>query len=204
MSENSTPVATSAPTSATALREDYVARAERFARVLDGADGRWDSPSPCVGWDARAVVRHVVDTERELLERHGLAVPPAPELGTGPTGPVAEAWRAHVAATAAVLTDEVLDRTYDGFFGPTTIGATLRDFYTWDLLVHGWDVARATGQPYVIDEADAAAHDAAADGWGDALYADGICAAAVPVAPDASAGDRLLGRLGRDPHWVAA
>lgn len=199
MSETTTSPATSSPA---AVRADYAARGERFARVLDGADGRWDSPSPCAGWDARAVVRHVIETERELLERHGLAVPPAPDLGAGPTGPVAAAWRAHLAATVAVLTDDVLARTYDGFFGPTTIGATLRDFYTWDLLVHGWDVARATGQPHVISDADAAAHDAAADGWGDALYAEGICGPAVEVPADASPGDRLLGRLGRDPGWT--
>lgn len=198
MNETTSPAAASPA----AVRADHAARGERFARVLDGVDGRWDSPSPCAGWDARAVVRHVVESQRELLERHGLAVPAAADLGAGPTGPVAAAWRAHHAATVAVLTDEVLARTYDGYFGPTTIGATLRDFYTWDLLVHGWDVARATDQPYEITDADAAAHDATADGWGDALYADGICGPAVEVPADASPGDRLLARLGRDPGWT--
>ncbi|MDR6172847.1 hypothetical protein QE364_001557 [Nocardioides zeae] len=75
---------------------------------------------------------------------------------------------------------------------------------TWDLLVHGWDVARATGQAYDISDADAVAHDATADGWGDALYAEGICGAAVAVPDGASPGERLLGRLGRDPGWTAA
>jgi uncharacterized protein (TIGR03086 family) len=204
MSEPTVPPLPTVSSSAAAIRTDHLARAERFAGVLDGADGRWDHPSPCAEWDARAVVQHVIDTQRELLERHGLPVPVAPDLGSGPRGDVAGAWRAHVAATAGVLTDEVLDRTYDGFFGPTTIGATLRDFYTWDLLVHGWDVARATGQPYAISDADAIRHDTAADAWGDALYAEGVCAAAVPVPDDASPGDRLLGRLGRDPGWTAA
>lgn len=203
MSETTAPT-TPAPTTSAAIRADYLARAARFAGMLDGADGRWDSPSPCAGWDARAVVQHVVATQRELLERHGIRVPAAPDLGEGPHGDVAAAWRAHVAATADELTDDVLDRTYDGFFGPTTIGATLRDFYTWDLLVHGWDVARATGQPYDISDADAVAHDTTADGWGDALYAEGICGAAVPVPDGASPGERLLGRLGRDPGWTAA
>ena len=32
-------------------------------------------------------------------------------------------------------------------------------------------------------------------------YSEGICAPAVPVSEDASPTDRLLARLGRDPHW---
>ena len=40
-------------------------------------------------------------------------------------------------------------REYDGYFGRTTIAATVADFYGWDLVVHGSDVARATGSGVV-------------------------------------------------------
>ena len=95
----------------------------------------------------------------------------------------------------------VAEREYDGYFGRTTIGGTLADFYGWDLVVHGSDVARATGQAWEISDAEASELLATADGWGDALYSEGICADAVPVPDDASATDRMLGRLGRDPRW---
>ena len=51
---------------------------------------------------------------------------------------------------------------------------------------------------------EAATLHATADGWGDALYSEGVCGAAVPVADGASATDRLLARLGRDPEWLPA
>ena len=78
----------------------------------------------------------------------------------------------------------------------------MSEFYGWDLVVHGWDVARATGQEWSISDEEARALGSDADGWGDALYSEGICAAPVPVADDASVQDRLLGRLGRDPRWA--
>lgn len=100
--------------------------------------------------------------------------------------------------------ESVAEREYDGYFGRTTIGATMADFYGWDLVVHGSDVARATGQQWLISEDEAAALHATADGWGEALYSEGVCAAPVKVAQDASPTDRLLARLGRDPHWRPA
>ena len=97
--------------------------------------------------------------------------------------------------------DGVAEREYDGYFGRTTIAATMADFYGWDLVIHGWDVARATGQPWTISDAEAESMHATADGWGDALYSDGICRPPVPVPDDAPATDRLVARLGRDPYW---
>ena len=97
--------------------------------------------------------------------------------------------------------DGVAAREYDGYFGRTTIAATLADFYGWDLVVHGSDVARATGQEWSVTDEEAAALHATADEWGDALHSDGVCAAPVEVGPGASATDRLLARLGRDPQW---
>lgn len=172
-------------------------RAERFAEILEACGEHWDAPSPCEGWAVRDVVEHVVETERDFLARMELDPGPAPDLSDPAAG-----WRTHLDAVAAVLArDGVAGREYDGWFGRTTIGATMADFYGWDLVIHGSDVARATGQPWSIADEEAAALEAAADGWGDSLYAEGICAAPVPVGDDAPAGDRLLARLGRDPGW---
>lgn len=172
-------------------------RADRFAAVLDAAAGQWDAPTPCEGWTVSDVVAHVVDTERDFLHRMDLDPGPAPDLADPAAG-----WRTHAVAVVAVLMSQgVADREYDGFFGPTTIGATMADFYGWDLVVHGSDVARATGQPWSISDEEAAALHATADGWGDSLHMEGICAPPVPVRDDACATDRLLARLGRDPGW---
>jgi uncharacterized protein (TIGR03086 family) len=175
-------------------------RADRFTQVLDAvgpSTSGWDAPSPCEGWSARDVVGHVLQTQRAFLEQQGLDAGPEPDL----TDP-AVAWRAQRAHLTSVLAaDGVPAREYDGYFGPTTIAATIADFYGWDLVVHGSDVARATGQAWSVSEDEAADLHATADGWGPALHSEGVCADAVEVGPDASVTDRLLARLGRDPGW---
>ncbi|WP_457205740.1 TIGR03086 family metal-binding protein [Nocardioides sp. P5_C9_2] len=178
----------------------FIDRTERFGTILDAVDGRWDAPTPCDGWSVRDVAAHVVETERDFLTRQGFDVGAAPDA----TDPVA-AWHAHTAAVARILAqDGVAEQEYDGYFGRTTIAATMADFYGWDLVVHGSDIARATGQDWSVSEAEAAALHATADGWGDALHSEGVCAPAVPVPDDASPTDRLLARLGRDPRWTPA
>ncbi|GAA1434590.1 maleylpyruvate isomerase family mycothiol-dependent enzyme [Mycobacterium cookii] len=175
----------------------FVQRADAFATIIDRARPAWDAPTPCAGWTVRDVVDHVIDTEREFLERHDLGPDPSPDRDDP-----AAAWRGHAAAVAEVLgRDGVAELEYDGYFGRTTIAATMADFYGWDLVVHGSDIARATGREWSVSDEEAARLHATADGWGDALYSEGVCAEAVEVADDASASDRLLARLGRDPAW---
>ncbi len=172
-------------------------RAAAFAAILDAADPHWDAPSPCEGWTVRNVAEHVIATERDFLEKQSLAPGHAPDLADLP-----RAWRSHAAAVAEALAgDGVAEHEYDGYFGPTTIGATMADFYGWDMVVHGSDIARATGQSWSVTDEEAAELHATADGWGGALYSEGVCSTAVPVPDDASATDRLLARLGRDPGW---
>ncbi len=195
----------------------FTTRADRYGTLLDGAEGHWgersdgkmrggertdgktcwDAPTPCTGWTVRDVVRHTIDTEREFLDRHDLHLAVVVDADTDP----AAAWRAHAAAVGSVLADGAADRAIDGYFGPTTIGATMADFYGWDLMIHGWDIARATGQEWPVTADEAEALGRTADGWGPALYSEGVCAPAVQVPADASPQDRLLARLGRDPHW---
>jgi uncharacterized protein (TIGR03086 family) len=185
---------------ATQTAQHFTDRAMTFAAILDAADRRWDAATPCDGWTVRDVVAHAIETERDFLARQDLDAGASPDLADP-----AAAWRSHAAAVAAVLArDGVAEREYDGYFGRTTIAATMADFYGWDLVVHGSDVARATGQDWSVSEDEAAALHATADGWGDALYSEGVCSAAVPVADDATTTDRLLARLGRDPGWRPA
>jgi uncharacterized protein (TIGR03086 family) len=73
-----------------------------------------------------------------------------------------------------------------------------------EVLVHGWDLAVATGQPYRPDPASAEKCLAfAIEFAGSAPEArDGIYGPVVPVPDDAPVFDRLLGQTGRDPAWT--
>lgn len=175
----------------------YKARAERFGRIVSGAAGAWNSPTPCTDWTAGDVVKHVIETEHDFLTRHDLTDVPMP------VGDPGQAWQTHADQTLAALSaDGVAERSYDGYFGPTTFGETMADFYGWDLEIHGWDIARATGQPDPFSDAEAVELDAATAAWGPALYSEGICAQPVQVPDDAGAAAKLLAKLGRDPNWT--
>jgi uncharacterized protein (TIGR03086 family) len=71
-----------------------------------------------------------------------------------------------------------------------------------ELVVHGWDLAVATGQPYEVSDEDAEACMTFAGSIGEAPEERaGLYGPRVPVPGDASALDRLLGLTGRDPAW---
>ncbi|MGY1632443.1 TIGR03086 family metal-binding protein [Geodermatophilus sp. SYSU D01186] len=176
--------------------------ADRFASasrplldVLDAVPAdAWTAPSPCEGWTARDVVGHLVDTQREFLAGRGLDLGPAPDVAADP----AAAWRDHAQRVLAVIADDgAAGASYEGFFGPTTVGATFEQFYVWDMVVHRWDVARAAGVDAGLTDAELERVERGADGFGEALHMEGICRPAVPTGPDADRLTRVLARLGR-------
>ena len=165
-------------------------RADRFSAILAGVNGRWDVASPCENWTVGEVVHHVVETERDFLVRQGLNLDDA-----GTTDP-RQNWELHRQQVTDLLgQDGLAERHYDGYFGPTTIGESVSNFY-------GWDLAAATGQQGAITPAEAEQLLEGAEGWGEALYSEGVCRPAVQVPADADVVDRLLAKLGRDPRWT--
>jgi uncharacterized protein (TIGR03086 family) len=71
-----------------------------------------------------------------------------------------------------------------------------------ELVVHGWDLAVATGQPYPVSDADAVVCISFAGAVGESpSERAGLYGPRVPVPADAPAFDRLLGLTGRDPAW---
>jgi uncharacterized protein (TIGR03086 family) len=70
-----------------------------------------------------------------------------------------------------------------------------------ELVMHGWDLARATGQPYDPDAADVAAILPFLEATSSAEGVPGLFGPAVAVPDDAPAFDRALGLSGRHPEW---
>lgn len=73
-----------------------------------------------------------------------------------------------------------------------------------ELLVHGWDLARATGQAYRPGDAELEAVGPFLDAFTGDGGAPGLFGPTVEVAADAPLLDRTLGRTGRDPSWSPA
>jgi uncharacterized protein (TIGR03086 family) len=72
-----------------------------------------------------------------------------------------------------------------------------------EVVVHGWDLARATGQTYEIDEATAGAVVPHVSQFAAEEPVEGLFERAVPVTDDAPVLDRIVGMTGRDPAWRA-
>ncbi|HKJ12213.1 MAG TPA: maleylpyruvate isomerase family mycothiol-dependent enzyme [Ornithinimicrobium sp.] len=192
---------TTDPAHPSAFAQDYRTRAEAIAHLVAGATEQdWSAPSPCERWNALDVLSHMRDTQRDFLAGHDLE-PPSPPLEAVPE----VAWRVHTDHVENLLRDpEVRDRGYDGYFGPTTIGETVAQFYGWDMLVHRWDIGMAMHRDPQLSEADLDAIERDLAMFGEALYAPGICAPPVEVGPGASRTEQVMARLGRHPRAAAA
>lgn len=179
----------------TDVADRYRRNADRFTAVLaDVPDDGWDAASPCEGWTARDVVGHVVESQTGFLGRFDRA----PEL----SGDVLADWPVLRDAMQAGLEDpEVAGTEYDGMFGRTTFAATVDQFMCADLVVHAWDIARATGLPQheampaeEVERIHGELHQV-----GPALRSPGVFGPEVEVPADAPAQDRFLGFIGRQP-----
>lgn len=188
-------MSTSTSTSTTADR--YRRLASHFDRVAAAVpDDAWDRPSPCEGWTAADVVRHVADTERELVTRLGLAGVADPDPDQHPR----EAWREIQPVIQGLLDNPgTAEFAYDGYFGPTTLAQTIDSFYSLDLLVHAWDLARAAGltEMEAMPAHEVATTFAAIQGFGDALRQPGVCGPELEPPVGADEQTRFLAFLGR-------
>ena len=182
--------------SATADRYRTLAAAFEAKVAAVGPD-EWANPSPCSEWTARDVVGHVVDVHGMMLRPLDVGLREAPSVTDDPLA----AFRAARADLQEVLDDpDRADTTYDGMFGRTSVSATVDQFMAFDLVVHGWDLARATWQDETIPEDEVDRVLEFVDRLGTSTMQDnGVTGPAVAVPDDAPKQDRMLGLLGRDP-----
>lgn len=165
-------------------------------RIRQVPSGSWQNRSPCAQWTALDLVGHVVDTQGSIEISVGRTLEPGPSVVEDPLG-------AFLAATGQVQThlDDPHTATteFDGAFGRSTFAQSVDDFLCFDLVVHGWDLARATGQDERLDPDDVRWVRDGTAGFGEVLRQSGVCGAEISVADDASEQDKLLAFLGRQP-----
>ncbi len=120
--------------------------AERIAAVP--ADG-WDAVTPCDGWTARDLLDHLLDAPISFFDRVGFdPLPPGPDRGEDPAG----AFTHVTGAVTAALEDPAMAGTeFESPMGTQTFEGAVNAFLCGDLVVHQWDLARATGQDETLD-----------------------------------------------------
>jgi uncharacterized protein (TIGR03086 family) len=177
---------------------------QRFAELVDGVrPGQWHDDTPCQEWDVRTLAHHLLYEQRwvpplcqgQTIERVG------DRFEGDLLGEDASAWPGLLAfsideAHAAVARPGVLDRTVHVSFGDLP-GQEYVTELTADLAIHGWDLARATGQDEAIDPGAVALLLPWAQAHADFLSGSGMFGSRIDVSPDAPDDVRLLGLLGR-------
>jgi len=164
---------------------------DRIARVAE--DG-WDAATPCEGWTVTDLVQHLVDTTGMFLGFIGKDPPGGPSVTDDPVGAFAAARQAMQAALDEPAT---AGQGYDGLFGPTTLEQSVDGFLSVDLVIHGWDLARATGQDEGMDPDDVRRVHEALQPMGDKLRSPGAFGPEIEPPSGADAQTRLLCFLGR-------
>lgn len=154
-----TRTASTAPTTSSAAEDIATDPRPQWFRALDWVAGlaaavpqdRMDDPTPCEGFDVRTLLGHLVTTARRPRALADGADPMAfPLVSTDlPDGGPAAAYAAEVAALRAGWSgaegDALLDRTVRVPWGEVP-GREALGGYLNETLVHGWDLAVATGQ----------------------------------------------------------
>ena len=114
-----------------------------------------DRPTPCAEFDVRGVLEHMIGGATMFAAAYRGTTPATPEM----SDPLAAFGPALGDLAAAITAPGALDRTVAAPNGSVD-GETFARFVVLDGLVHGWDLATATGQPYdppaaLVDAADA-------------------------------------------------
>jgi uncharacterized protein (TIGR03086 family) len=172
--------------------------AERVAAV--GAD-QWDLPTPCAQWSVRDLVNHVVGEELWAMPLVDGAT--IEEVGSRFDGDLLGADPTGAARSAAAGAVNAVDKAADDTQVHLSFGDTDLDEYLYQLaadhLVHGWDLAVATGGSTALDPE---AVDAVAAWFRDRedLYRAGGAIGARQVSTGDPAAD-LLAAFGRPVDW---
>ena len=173
------------------LLDLYQRASEWTASKVAGATDKLDAQTPCDDWDVRTLLNHMLDTQRYFVAaaRGEDASPPAsepPELLS--KDPAADFAKARSEFLQVYGESGVIEKT-----GPSA-GIAFSD-----QLLHGWDLAQATGQDATMPDGLPAASYELIHGQFTDEQRQGVFKPEVKVGSDASAQERLLAYTGRDP-----
>ena len=185
-----------------ALLERAMGYALGNLELVTPATLRW--ATPCAEWDVRELLVHVADSLDVLCDAADAGSVVDPPAGSGPD-------------TSADLVSAVRDRAcrllgaWVGAGHPDVVSVYGRSLSRTivagtgaiEIAVHAWDLAQGCGHNREIPASlaeDLGQVAALIVSHRDRPHRFGH---PVPVAPDASPGDRLVAFLGRDPGWIS-
>jgi len=190
---------------------DLAPAADQMRQVVAGiTDEQLAAPTPCEGTDVATMLAHVQglavafrDAARKV---DGPTTRTAPQAASKDLSP---GWRDEIPVTLEELAQAWREpgavdglTTAGGVTMPAEIMLTVADN---ELVIHAWDLAKATGQPYAAAPENLEASWQMVSNTPDEPQArEGLFGPRLPIADDAPLLDRVLAYAGRDPNWRAA
>jgi uncharacterized protein (TIGR03086 family) len=167
------------------------------------------APTPCPGYTLGDLIDHVGGLTLAFTAAAKKTFGDATSQGpTGDAANLSDDWRIRIHRDLAALADAWRDPT--AWTGMTQAGGLelpgeVAGLVALDeIVIHGWDIARASGQPYDADpRLLGAVHDFVAQFSepGQEAAREGLFGPVVEVPDDAPRLDRVIGLTGRDPAW---
>ncbi|MFI6421840.1 TIGR03086 family metal-binding protein [Streptomyces sp. NPDC050842] len=188
---------------------DLGAAPDRVARLAEGiADERLGDPTPCPEYAVRELLAHLAGLSVAFRDAARKQFGPTTGTPPGSSLPVlADDWRTALPKALAELA--AAWREPDAWEGNTQAGgidlpaAVMGRIALDELLIHGWDLARATDQKYEVSEKELRVSEALLTPSDDSS-GEGFFGPVVAVADDAPLLDRVIGLSGRRPDWHPA
>jgi uncharacterized protein (TIGR03086 family) len=177
--------------------------ATEAARVAAGVSpDQLTGPTPCPDYDTRALVNHLVAYTGIGMELRARREPHPDDLATRDFTADPQ-WAAQYA--------EQLDRSVAAWADPAAWegevssmpAEAMAGMLFLELTLHGWDLARATGQEYKLDEEAAALLGTVVEQQAELYRQYKGFAEPVPPPAGASAVEIAVALSGRDPYWAA-
>lgn len=171
-------------------------------------DEQLDGPTPC-DTTVAGLLSHVGGLAQAFTgAAHKTNGPDDGQASVDPAG-LDPAWRTlipeQLAALAAAWREPAAwegTAWAGGFEAPGEVMAAIAND---EVVLHGWDLARSTGQPFEVAPANLeACHAFVAESKDDPAAREGLFGPPVPVADDAPFLDRTVALAGRDPAWSPA
>ena len=181
--------------------DEYREIAGRFTALVEGVpdEATWKRPGPGRrnGPPATSSATRRVDPRlpRRRRGRH-------PAAGPASTTTRSAAWRTMSDGVQALLDDPAsADRTLrNPHIGEVPLPQAISRFFTADVFMHTWDLARATGQDETLDPERCAVLLDGMQPLDDLLRSSGQYGPKVEVPDDADVQTRMLAFIGRDPR----
>jgi uncharacterized protein (TIGR03086 family) len=189
------------------LHSEMAASAAEAARVVCGVSSdQLSGATPCTDWDLHALLNHMILWTAYSAERRARDEQvPDEEMSkdfVAEPGYAAD-YAAQLDKAVAAWSDPAAWQRNLNVMGTPTPAADVAALLIAEMVLHGWDAAKASGQDYACRDEVAAAVLRAVEANAELFRQYQGFADPIPVPASTSVLDRALGLSGRDPGWTA-